>query len=224
MADPEATRPLTLLIVDDHAVVRSGLRAILDAEPDIEVVGEAADAETAVARARVFQPRLVLMDVRLGEGDQPDGIEACRALREELSETQVIMFTSFGERESVLASIMAGAAGFLTKNVSHARLLEGIRAVGRGQSILDSSVTREVMDRLTQLTATPAPGHDLSERELEVLSLVVRGYTNREIAEALVISPFTARNHVTSILDKLGVSRRSEAAAEAVRRGLVEDD
>lgn len=215
---------LRLLIVDDHDIVRSGLRTVLDDEEGIVIVGEARDADGAVTRAFALRPDIVLMDIRMGEGDDSSGIDACRRIRSELNETQVIMFTSFGERESVLAAILAGATGFLTKNVGHGKLLEAIRAVGRGESILDTSVTREVMDRLSQLSSAPPRADDaLSDREKQVLALVTRGYTNKEIAAELTVSPFTARNHVTRILEKLGVSRRSEAAAEAVRLGIVTD-
>lgn len=213
-----------ILVVDDHAVVRSGLRAVLADEEGLEVIGEASDARGAVARALTLRPDVILMDVRMGPGDDRSGIEACREIRSTLPATKVIMFTSFGERESVLASILAGATGFLTKNVSQAKLVEAIRAAGRGDAILDPTITREVLDKLTQLAE--APHHEdelLSGREREILTLMARGYTNPEIAAELIISPFTARNHVTRILDKLGVSRRSEAAALAVRMGLLGD-
>jgi DNA-binding NarL/FixJ family response regulator len=134
------------------------------------------------------------------------------------------MFTSYGQRESVLASIMAGATGFLTKNVSHAQLVEAIRAVGRGQSLLDASVTRDVIERLAELgRAQREPRDLLSEREREVMLLIAQGCTNKEIAAKLFLSPYTARNHVIHILDKLGLSRRSEAAAQAVKLGLLDD-
>jgi DNA-binding NarL/FixJ family response regulator len=220
----DASTPLRVLIVDDHAVVRSGLQAVLEDEEGLEVVGEAASAQESVDKARALKPHVVLMDIRMGEGDDASGIDACRRIRSELPETQVIMFTSFGQRESVLSSIMAGATGFLTKNVSHAQLVEAIRAVGRGESLLDPSVTRGVIDRLAGLAqAPPDPKESLSEREKEVLQLIARGYTNKEIAAELVVSPYTARNHVIRILDKLGLSRRSEAAAQAVRLGLVKE-
>jgi len=167
---------------------------------------------------------VVLMDIRMGEGDDASGIDACREIRSELSQTQVMMFTSYGQRESVLSSILAGATAFLTKNVGHAQLLEAIRAVGRGQSLLDPSVTRDVIERLADLSRGPSgPDALLSEREREVLLLVAQGCTNKEIAARLVVSPYTARNHVIRILDKLGLSRRSEAAAQAVRLGLLRD-
>ncbi|MGD0115388.1 MAG: response regulator transcription factor [Dehalococcoidia bacterium] len=213
---------LRVLVVDDHAIVRKGLQAVLADEEGIEVVGEAANADESVEKARALRPDVVLMDIRMGDGDDASGIDACRRIRSELEETQVIMFTSFGERESVLSSIVAGATGFLTKNVSHARLVEAIRAAGRGESLLDPSVTRDVIASLARLSQTPAKSDDdLSSREKEVLALIAQGYTNKEIAAKLMLSPFTARNHVIRILDKMGLSRRSEAAAEAVKLGLV---
>jgi DNA-binding NarL/FixJ family response regulator len=220
----EQPKPLGILIVDDHAVVRRGLQAVLEDEEGLEVVGEAASGQESVTKARVLRPDVVLMDIRMGEGDDASGIDACRQIRSELPDTQVIMFTSYGERESVLSSIMAGATGFLTKNVSHAQLVDAIRAAGRGESLLDPSVTRNVIDRLAQLSKAPAKPEDiLSEREKEVLFLIARGYTNKEIASKLFVSPYTARNHVIRILDKLGLSRRSEAAAQAVRLGLLKE-
>jgi two-component system, NarL family, response regulator DevR len=218
----EAT--LRVLIVDDHAVVRKGLQAVLAEEEGLEVVGEASNADESVDKARALRPDVVLMDIRMGEGDDASGIDACRRIRSELAETQVIMFTSYGERESVLSSIVAGATGFLTKNVSHTRLVEAIRAAGRGESLLDPSVTRDVLTSLAELSKAPAKGDDdLSEREKEVLLLIAQGCTNKEIAARLVVSPFTARNHVIRILDKMGLSRRSEAAAQAVRLGMLDE-
>jgi two-component system response regulator DevR len=216
---------LRLLIVDDHAIVRKGLQAVLAEEEGIEIVGEASNADESVEKAHALKPEVVLMDIRMGSGEDASGIEACRRIRSDLPETQVIMFTSYGERESVLASIVAGATGFLTKNVSHARLIEAIRAAGRGESLLDPSVTRDVVTSLAALSKAPPKSDDeLSEREKEVLFLIAQGCTNKEIAAKLVVSPFTARNHVIRILDKLGLSRRSEAAVQAVRLGLLDRD
>lgn len=220
----EQPKTLRILIVDDHAVVRTGLRAVLEDEEGLEVVGEAASGDESLVKAQALRPDVVLMDIRMGEGDDASGIDACRRIRSDLPETQVIMFTSYGERESVLSSIMAGATGFLTKNVSHAQLVEAIRAVGRGESLLDPSVTRNVIERLAELSkAAPGAEDILSEREKEILLLVTQGYTNKEIAAKLFLSPYTARNHVIRILNKLGLSRRSEAAAQAVRLGLLKE-
>ena len=214
-----------ILVVDDHEVLRAGLRTVLEDADDLSVVGEAATAEEAVARARMLRPDLVLMDVRLGEEGDAGGIEACRAIRSDLPETRVLMFSSYGEREAVVASILAGAAGYVTKNVARAQLLEALRAVARGESLLDPKVTGLLLDKLKELSAKERPPDDpLSPREREVLALIARGRTNRQIAEELVISEHTARNHVTNILDKLGLSRRAEAAAYAARLGLTSED
>lgn len=220
----EEAKLLRVLIVDDHAVVRSGLRAVLEDEEGLEIAGEAASATEGVEKARALRPDVVLMDIRMDEGDDASGIDACRQIRSELPETQVIMFTSYSEQESVLASIMAGATGFLTKNVNHSKLVEAIREAGRGASLLDPSVTRNVIERLAALSEASAQQDILSEREREVLALIAQGCTNKEIAAKLVVSPYTARNHVIRILNKLGLSRRSEAAAYAVRLGLVKDE
>ena len=215
---------LRILLVDDHEVVRAGLRAVLSLEPDLEVVGEAATAREAIDKALVLRPDVVLMDVRLGGPEDVGGIEACREIRSAMPEAGVLMFSSFGERETVLSAIVAGAAGYLTKNVARAQLVAGIRAVGQGQSLLDSAVTGPILQRLVELSqASPRPDDVLSQREKEVLLLIAKGNTNREIAAALVISEHTARNHVTHILDKLGLSRRSEAAAFAARLGLLDE-
>jgi two-component system response regulator DevR len=215
---------MRVLVVDDHEVVRAGLRVVLESEEDIEVVGEAATAAEAVARATALRPDVVLMDVRLGEEGDVGGVEACREIRSALPETRVLMFSSYGEKETVVSSLMAGASGYLMKNVARSRLIAALREVARGESLLDPSVTKPVLDRLVELSRSePRPEDVLSAREKEVLLLVARGRTNREIAEALVISEHTARNHVTHILDKLGLSRRAEAAAFAAKLGLLED-
>jgi DNA-binding NarL/FixJ family response regulator len=220
----ERPKLLRILIVDDHAVVRRGLQAVLEDEDGLEVVGEAGSADESAVKAKALRPDVVLMDIRMGEGDDASGIDACRQIRSELPDTQVIMLTSYGQRDSVLSSIMAGATGFLTKNVGHAQLVEAIRTIGRGESLLDPSVTRDVIERLAQLSkAPPKPEDVLSEREKEVLLLIAQGHTNKEIAAKLFVSPYTARNHVIHILDKLGLSRRSEAAAQAIRLGLLKE-
>ncbi len=215
---------IRILVVDDHEIVRTGLRTVLEGEDALEIAGEAATEEEAVSKAAVLRPDVVLMDVRLGDDEKAgSGIEACRAIRSALPDTQVLMFSSYAERETVVASIMAGAAGFVTKNVARAQLLEALRAVARGESLLDSKVTGGVLERLKELSAAERDDDPLSPREREVLALIARGLTNRQIAETLVISEHTARNHVTSILDKLGLSRRAEAAAYAARLGLLSD-
>ena len=209
-----------LMIVYDHEVVRSGLKAILEPEGDLDVVGEAGTAMEAVQRVSCLEPHVILMDVRM-EG--MSGIEACRLIKNAHPEVNVLMLTSFGEEEAVLSAIIAGASGYLLKNVGRADLIKSIRAVAQGQNLLDPMVTGKVMARLAQLTAKEEgrAAEGLSGREREVLALVARGLTNREIAETLVISENTARNHVSHILDKLGLSRRSEAASFAAQHGML---
>ena len=209
-----------LMIVDYHEVVRMGLRAALDVEPDFTVVAEASNGKEAIEKARAHRPYIVLMDVRM---DGMDGIEACREVRNELPETRVLMLTSFAEEETVVAALLAGAAGYVLKNVARARLLEALRSVARGESLLDSKVTRGVVEKLVAAHAGADDDHDLTAREREVLVLIAEGATNKEIAAKLVVSENTARNHVSHILGKLGFSRRSEAAAYAVKKGLVKE-
>jgi len=209
-----------LMIVDDHEVVRMGLRAALEVEPDFTVVAEAGNGREAVEKARAHRPDIVLMDVRM---DGMDGIEACREVRSELPETKVLMLTSFAEEETVVAALLAGAAGYVLKNVARSRLLEALRSVARGESLLDSKVTKGVLEKLVGGKQQADDGTELTAREREVLVLIADGATNKEIAATLVVSENTARNHVSHILSKLGFSRRSEAAAYAVKKGLVKE-
>jgi DNA-binding NarL/FixJ family response regulator len=214
---------LRVLVVDDHEVVRAGLRAVLDGDDTIEVVGEAGGAEEAVERAISLKPDVVLLDVRLGEGEDTGGVQACREIRSSLLDTRVLMFSSYSERETVLAALLAGASGYLIKNVGRGRIIEALHTVGRGESLLDTSVTEPVLRKLVELSsAHPKADDPLSNREKEVLRLVADGLTNKEIAEALFISEHTARNHVAHILNKLGLSRRAGAAAYAARLGLLD--
>ncbi len=216
---------IRILIVDDHEVVRLGLRSALDSADDFQIVAEAATADEAVAGARSAHPDVVLMDVRLGPGDDAGGIDACRTIRSELPEVTVLMFSSFSDRAAVLASIMAGASGYLTKNLGLAELRDAIRSAARGQSLLDPTVTAQVLDQLRALSSGKRPAEQpLSDREREVLGLVARGLTNREIGERLFVSEHTVRNHVASILNKLGLSRRVQAATYAVREGIADDE
>ena len=209
-----------LMIVDDHEVVRMGLKAALDIEPDFTVVAEAGNGKDAIDKARAHQPDIVLMDVRM---DGMDGIEACREIRSEFPETRVLMLTSYAEEETVVAALLAGAAGYVLKNVARSRLLEALRSVARGETMLDSKVTKGVLEKLVAGKDKAGPDDELTPREREVLILIAEGATNKEIAAKLVVSENTARNHVSHILGKLGFSRRSEAAAYAVRKGLVKE-
>ena len=209
----------TILIVDDHAIVREGLKMVLDLEADLEVVGQASDGSQAVAMASELCPDLVLMDV-LMEGT--DGIDACRQIKSNLPGVRVLMLTSHSAAEAVEAALLAGASGYLLKNGGRTELLAGIRAVAAGKSLLAPSVTAGVLERFGELARRERSREDglLSGREMEVLALVAQGLTNREIAGKLIISGNTVRNHVSHIMDKLDMTRRSQAAAYAARRGI----
>ena len=202
-----------IMIVDDHEVVRMGMRAAFETEPDLTVVGEASNGAEALAKMPVLAPQLILMDVRM---EKMNGIEACREIKSRYPEVQILMITSYSDDDAVISSVLAGASGYLLKHLSRSELLRSIRLVASGQSLIDMNTTKQVMERLTQI-----PGSELTEREREVLALVARGYTNKQIADTLYVSEKTARNHVSHILEKLGLSRRSEAAAFAVEHKLV---
>ena len=202
-----------IMIVDDHEVVRLGMRAAFEAEPDLTVVGEASNGAEALAKIPVLDPQVILMDVRM---EKMNGIEACREIKSRNPDVQILMITSYTDDDAMISSILAGASGYLLKHVSRAELLQSIRQVASGRSLIDPNTARQAMEHLTHL-----PGSELTEREREVLTLVARGYTNKQIADTLFVTEKTARNHVSHILDKLGLSRRSEAAAFAVEHRLV---
>ena len=216
-------KPVKVLIVDDHEVVRLGLKAALEPEDDMLVVGDVGNAEVAVREAEIKQPDVVLMDVRM---PGTDGIQACRMIRELLPDVKVVMLTSFSDEQAVFASIMAGAYGYLLKGTRRAELLSAVRTVAKGESLLDSAVASTVLARLRYLTAREEKREAdvLSDRENQVLALVAEGMTNKEIAASLVITENTARNHVSRILDKLDLTRRAEAARFAAEHGLLATD
>src|SRR5205807_10663092 len=180
---------IRLLIVDDHEVVRLGLRAAFELEPDINVVGEASDGAEALAKMILLAPQLILMDVRM---ERMSGIEACREIKSLYPDVSILMITSYTDNEAVLASMLAGASGYLLKNLSRAELLRSIRLVASGQSLLDPELTGQATSRLTNLSTHglqgQIPGGELTEREREVLALVARGYTNKQIAGSLCVS------------------------------------
>ncbi len=212
-----------VMLVDDHEIVRFGLRSLIDSEPDMQVVGEAIDGASAIRQAEALRPDVIVMDIRMGP---LDGVEACREIRARLPEVAVLMFTSFGTDEAVMSALVAGASGFLVKNTGRDDLLRAIRALAEGHSLLDPAVTRRVTEQLVALASKSEPAEiaALSPREREVLLRIAEGDTNRQIAERLVISEATARNHVSHVLEKLGLSRRSEAAALAARLRLDAPD
>ncbi|MCH7733806.1 MAG: response regulator transcription factor [Chloroflexi bacterium] len=210
---------IRVMLVDDHEVVRLGIAGVLEAEPDISIVAQAGDGESSVQMATVMQPDVVLMDVLL---PGIDGIEACRQVKEASPRTSVVMLTSRTRQEAVLAAIMAGASGYLLKNTAPRAIVSAIRSAAAGESMLDPAVTGRVLDQFRRLVEGQEDDEisALSEREKEVLELISEGLTNTEIAERLVLSPSTVRNHVSRVLGKLGLSRRSEAAAFAAKRGI----
>lgn len=211
---------IRLMLVDDHEVVRLGMRAAFELESDIHIVGEASNGAEALAKISVLDPQVILMDVRM---EKMGGIEACREIKNTHPDIAVLMITSFPDEEAVTASLIAGASGYLLKNVSRAELLRSVREIASGKTLLKPEATKQAIQRMTSLAngKQNEPGEELTEREREVLALVARGYTNKRIAEALSVSEKTARNHVSHILVKLGLARRSEAAAYAVEHKLV---
>jgi DNA-binding NarL/FixJ family response regulator len=216
---------IRLLVADDDALVRGGLRTLLQTEPDIEVVGEAADGVEAVRRARELDPDVVLMDVRMPD---MDGVEATRRIVEAGSPSRVIILTTFDLDEYAYAALRAGASGFLLKDAPPADLLSAIRAVASGDAVVAPSTTRRLLETVAHRLPEPGngadddlPHADLTPREREVLVAVARGLSNAEIAEALVLSEATVKTHVGRILAKLGLRDRVQIVVFAYERGLV---
>ncbi len=208
-----------ILIVDDHEVVRLGLRALLDRHPDFEVVGEASTADEAVVRTLDRRPDVVVMDIRLPGGT---GIDACERIVAQAPECKVIMLTSYAEDEMLFSAIRAGAAGYVLKQIGSEDLVRAIETIGRGEALLDPALTSRVFAevRRAAVAAEAAAFAELTPQELNVLSGISSGKTNRKIAETLHLSPGTVRNYVSNILSKLNVSNRAEAAAYAVENRL----
>jgi DNA-binding NarL/FixJ family response regulator len=206
-----------ILLVDDHDVVREGLRALLGRRPGFEIVGQAGSVAEAVAEAARTEPDVVVMDVRLPDGS---GIEACREIREARAATRVIMLTSYADDDAVFASILAGASGYVLKQTRGSALADAIEAVARGESLLDPAVTQKVLERVRSATERKSddPLASLTEHEHKILALIAEGKTNKEIAQEIFLSDKTVKNYVSSILSKLNLRRRSEAAAFIARR------
>ena len=210
--------PIRVLICDDHPVVREGLAAMLRMQPDIEVCGEAANGQQAIDMVRRAPPDIVLMDLRMPE---VDGVSAMRQIREFAPEVQFIVLTTYDNDEYIFQGIQAGARAFLLKDSPREELFKAIRAVWRGESLLEPAVAGKVLDRFTELSRQATAPDCLSERELEVVRLMATGAPNKVIAERLSISGSTVKTHIQSIFQKLTVSDRTEAVTEALRRGLI---
>jgi len=215
------TESIRILIVDDHAIVREGQRALIDTEPGMEVVGEAKDGVEAVALADSLQPDVILLDLHM---PRKDGIEVIGEIRTDNPEARILVLTSFTEDEKVYAAIKAGAMGYILKDSSPQEILSAIREVHRGEMPMTSSIAKKLMQEL-QRTSNLTPTQDpLTAREVEILKLVAQGLSNQEIAEGLVISERTVRTHVTNILSKLHLANRTQAALYALREGLADLD
>ena len=212
MTDTAGPRSLSLLIVDDHEVVRQGLVALLERREGLQVVAQAGSVAEAVEQARRFKPDIVVLDVRLPDGS---GIEACREIRSELPDTRVIMLTSYPDEEAVLSAIVAGASGYLLKQIRGRDLVAAIETVGRGESLLDPAVTEKVLERVRRIASGTYTNElaQLTSQEQKILMLVAEGKTNKQIAAEVFLSDKTVKNYVSSILSKLNLERRAQAAA-----------
>jgi NarL family two-component system response regulator LiaR len=215
------TVPIRVLIADDHAILRKGIRALLSTEPDMEVVGEASDGLETVAMAKALHPDVILMDLVM---PRMDGIEATRQITALQSGTRVLVLTSFAGDDKVFPAIKAGALGYLLKDTGPGQLVEAIRQVHRGEPSLEPSIARKVLQELLQPAKEPPTTEPLTEREMEVLRLIAQGRSNRQIAEELVIAELTVRTHVSNILSKLHLASRTQAALYALKEGFASLD
>lgn len=212
------TQTIRILIADDHAIVREGLRALISGKPDMELVGEAADGDQAIAQARSLWPDMILMDLRM---PRTDGLAAIRQIRQENPQARIVVLSSFGEEDQVLAAIHAGALGYLLKESSPQELIEAVRCVNRGESSLHPAVARKLILRFGPTQKVVPEVEVLTERELAVLKLVARGLPNAAIAEKLSVNEGTVRVYVTNILGKLHLENRTQAALYALREKIV---
>ncbi len=214
-----AANPLRILVVDDHEIVRQGLVSLLERREGFQVVAQAGTVAEATENARKYQPDLVIMDVRLPDGS---GIEACREIRAEFPTTRIIILTSYPDEEAVFASIVAGASGYLLKQIRGRDLVAALESVGRGESLLDPAVTEKVLDRVRRIASGTYTDElaQLTRQEQKILLLIAEGKTNKQIASEIFLSDKTVKNYVSSILAKLNLQRRSQAAAFVARHRL----
>jgi two-component system, NarL family, response regulator DevR len=205
---------IAVFLLDDHEVVRTGLKALIESSDDLVVVGEAATAHDALVRIPLTRPDVAVLDVRLPDGN---GIEVCREIRSSLPEIACLMLTSYADDEALVAAIMAGAAGYVLKRVGGSDLIDDIRRVSSGESLLDPHLTEQVARRLRDGPEVDARLQGLTPQERRILDLIAEGQTNRQIAEALYLAEKTVKNYVSNLLSKLGMERRAQAAALAAR-------
>lgn len=209
---------IRILIADDHPVVREGLFAMLSRQSDFEVVGEARDGVEAVNKAKELSPEVILMDLRMPE---LDGVDAMNQIKSAKPNTKFIILTTYSDDDYIFRGIEAGARGYLLKDAPREELFKAIRAVHRGESLIQPVVASKVLDRLTELSRRAPSGEELSERELEVLRLMAKGAANKEIGVELSIAQSTVKTHISTIFQKLGVNDRTEAVTEALKKGII---
>src|SRR5215831_3985800 len=215
MSDATTGRPtIKVFLLDDHEIVRRGVRELLETEPDIEVIGEAGTAESALARIPALRPDVAVLDVRLPDGS---GVAVCRDIRSKMPEVKCLMLTSFGDDEALFDAIMAGAAGYVLKQIRGTDLVGAVRTVASGQSLLDPQAASKVMARMRDRSRQSDPLAGLTEQERRILELIGEGLTNRQIGERMFLAEKTVKNYVSSLFAKLGMERRTQAAAYAAR-------
>src|SRR6266571_4705298 len=211
---PAAARKIGVFLLDDHEIVRRGVRELLEAEPDIVVVGESGTAASALARIPALRPDVAVLDVRLPDGD---GVSVCRDIRSVLPETACLMLTSYGDDQALLGAIMAGAAGYVLKQIRGTDLVGAVRTVAAGQSMLDPRAASQLMARLRGQSAKQDPLAGLTPQERRILELIGEGLTNRQIGEKMFLAEKTVKNYISALFAKLGMERRTQAAAYAAR-------
>ena len=209
-----APAAIKVFLLDDHEIVRRGVRDMLEAEPDITVIGEAGTAESALARIPALRPDVAVLDVRLPDGD---GVSVCREIRSRMPQVACLMLTSFGDDEALFDAIMAGAAGYVLKQIRGTDLIGAVRTVARGESMLDPEAASKVMARMRDQASKADPLAGLTPQERKILELIGEGLTNRQIGERMFLAEKTVKNYVSALFAKLGMERRTQAAAYASR-------